>query len=862
MTDWKARFDILRVVAAGKSRDLLPSASESGAQLGVGRVVRTGVGTYGLLVDVPGRGETKCICAQRLQGSPFGYSDTDLPIEGSDVLVVVGADTLDIGYVIGTVDRPDPNSADESLPQLAVSEVPDSPSRDTERIYTEAGANEKARGIERSRHRPADVFPGEFVRVNELGVGVDCDTLSARLRGGTARVTASFADGTVEIVSRNFRSYDGGGFETLVVDSGLSTRESAFSPYFGERRGGTGRKAPRKTRNRESDDDSRPVGRYRVRTYEGYLGGMFSRFLSRPEGCTDEVSDETGLRTDADKEPKDVGLMQLSVNDSGRLMFRSAGGFALERSDMIPVPVRVRGASDPEGMDPEDIDFKDELPFDVPVDGDGNRSPHYAILALADRQAYEYRQTYERFLEFTTDSAGSGEDGEGSGGSGSGKSDFYVRDEDEIYEGDEMPRDDVGIPGRKVARDDLEHNTGRRASLLFPPDGSIVMRDAWGSEVVFSGGNITFNTPGSILLCPGRSVIGLAGDDIVLKARNSVDVHATTHDVSIVGTRAVKVVGGSDESTNGGGVLIESLSNAVDMDPGAGSGEEAVFTGVTIRAPNSHVTAMGFRATVGANEELRIVTGKGTSAEREGRVVVSTGQFGVSASDGATIATKAGGLIATQDSVLLAGGSVAVAAKDSVMFATSSQVGVPIWLDCKFDFATTYVKFLSDYCTREQADSRNVPLKMGGIEDLLFTYRTSKQCGTLKGLELTDTAEQFTLYQPFWTIMADLGVGTLEDAETTMWEDATIDGEYPWPGTDAHNKGKYARIVREDGEPTTNTKVVEVRGKNLDGEDVIKKVLCSEKFDNIKGEAGSGEIKVELVDLDEYVVSDPDASED
>ncbi len=110
--------------------------------------------------------------------------------------------------------------------------------------------------------------------------------------------------------------------------------------------------------------------------------------------------------------------------------------------------------------------------------------------------------------------------------------------------------------------------------------------------------------------------------------------------------------------------------------------------------------------------------------------------------------------------------------------------------------------------------------------------------------------------------MADLGVGTLEDAETTMWEDATIDGEYPWPGTDAHNDGKYARIAREDGKPTTNTKVVEVRGKNLDGEDVTKKVLCSEKFDNIKGEAGSGEIKVELVDLDEYVVSDPDASED
>jgi hypothetical protein len=181
-------------------------------------------------------------------------------------------------------------------------------------------------------------------------------------------------------------------------------------------------------------------------------------------------------------------------------------------------------------------------------------------------------------------------------------------------------------------------------------------------------------------------------------------------------------------------------------------------------------------------------------------------------------------------------------------------------MDFKFDMATMYRKYVENYCTREQRDDLNRPLYLDKyLDETLFTYRTSEQCNTLKGLEITEPAENFTLYQPFWTIMADLEVGTMDKVKTTTWEEHTIDGKYPWPGTDAMSNGKYAKLDREDGEPPKNLKVVELRGKKRNGEDELKKVLCSEKFDNIvnsKDKEGNGQIKVALVELDEYVVPD------
>ena len=88
-----------------------------------------------------------------------------------------------------------------------------------------------------------------------------------------------------------------------------------------------------------------------------------------------------------------------------------------------------------------------------------------------------------------------------------------------------------------------------------------------------------------------------------------------------------------------------------------------------------------------------------------------------------------------------------------------------------------------------------------------------------------------------------------------------IDGKYPWPGTEAMEGGHYARL-KSDDPVNFDYKDVTITVKKDDGstEDVEKRVLCSKKFDSIKGKEGEDEDEfvVELANMDEYLVPDTD----
>ena len=62
------------------------------ADLCIGRVVRSNVGTYDMIVELPTLGQVQCLRAASIAGTPFGYSDADMPIEGSNVLVAIDAE--------------------------------------------------------------------------------------------------------------------------------------------------------------------------------------------------------------------------------------------------------------------------------------------------------------------------------------------------------------------------------------------------------------------------------------------------------------------------------------------------------------------------------------------------------------------------------------------------------------------------------------------------------------------------------------------------------------------------------------------------------------------------------------------------
>lgn len=825
------------------------TASASGT-VKIGKVVRTGVGTYDFRV-VTGSGDYyTCSLVSKATSAPFGYSEAVLPLEGTDVLFVPAADATGYGYIIGAVpgnlgeNTGNDEDVEESpnVPQQGYT-TPVGPGGDTESAYQKPLDDTKdgRGGAYFGSFKLIDVFPGDYVILNENGVGIDGDMLTMSIRGGHASLSASRIDDTARIICRNFRFYGSRGSTVLFTDGGCITSESTFSQYIGERTGGSGVKIFRDpikddtkddTDSTEEEEKAKPVIKSRIKTFLGYLGGILSVFLSKPDKNNEEAKD---ARRDDDDKPKDNGLMQLNVNDNGRVMFRSAGGFVLERSDRIPVPVRITEFDSPRGVKEEDIEKKDVLKFELPEDDEGNKSPHYMQLALNDKLAYDYRSAYDRFIEHIP-SFGKGK----STGNTGISDDFYLRNEQEL----DRLTDDAGIPDRKIKPDDLDGSTGRKAGMYVLPSGEIVIRDAWGSEIMMTGGNIVINTPGSVKSNTGHSFIIQAADDIVEKARHSIDIDATENDITIKGDRNVRIAAGSDDTPDVGGIILESMSFGNDLTVPHGYenvGEDAVSTGIVLKATGSHVSLLGRKTLIGATDEVRVATGTEKNS-RSGRFSIATGQVGVAANDGIVASCGEAGVTVTSDAVAVVGGSVVVSGRNGVLLAKSGQIGVPIWIDFKADFVSPYIKRMQEYLKAAQKDELNEPLDLNEMQDSpLFTYRTSEQCGTETGFELTDTPDNFTEYQPYWTVLAKMKVGTLKDMELEEWELHTINGEYPWPGTYAVENGKYAMLdetqAGEDGTFNTMKVPIKITTKDENGKDKEDTlyVACSKDYDKIKG---------------------------
>jgi len=840
--------------------------------VGIGKVINSGVGTYSVEVQTAEGNIIPCVIASKAYGSTFGYSDGTLPKEGSAVIYVEGADASKLGYIIGivpgvkvTFDEEEAGSEESTTQKiLQLSTLVGGPNKNTETAYSDLIADEDSKLPDMGAFMPFDVFPGEFTVLNEHGVGFDGDMLTMSIRGGAASVAASRMDSTVRIVCRNFKEYTALGTGNIFTDSGCITEESRFSPYVGERCGlsglelkaGVARKtdAEKEKEEEPEEDKGRPVGKYRLRTFIGYLGGLISAFISKPEKH-DEKQDEA--RTTKDTEPIDIGLLQLNVNDSGKVMFRSAGGFVLERSDRIPVPVRIRDPEDPAGIDADDIDKEDIDMFDPPEDSDGNTSPHYAALALSDKLAYDYKQTYERFIEHISSFGSDGSSGAGGSAEDSTGDDFYLRNEKDL----DPLKNDAGIPDRKVESDDFENATGRRAGIYTLPDGQIIVRDGWGSEIIMGGGNIVFNAVGNVMLNPGHTFVVQAGDDAVIKARNSVDIDANEHDVTIKADAVVRVAAGSDQSPNRGGIVLESLALSDEIDFSENQGEESTVTGIVIKANNAHVTVAGKDTLLSAKDELRVVTGS-AAYERDGTVTITSGNVGINAQGGTVITSGRAGMIVAGGAACVAGDSVVCAGADGVLFASSGNIGVPIWMESKANFVNPYLNRLKTYSASQEKDEKNAPVYVSKLfERHLFSYRTSEQCHTWEGSEITDTPEQFTLYQPFWSVLADLEVGTLKDVKTEKLEQHSIDGLYPWPGKDAFDNGNYAKLDEYDEtKEMLNSEKVSVKVKTKDKETKKEKeeevdFLYSKDFDKIQGgKNDEKKLKIKLESLSEYIV--------
>jgi hypothetical protein len=144
-------------------------------------------------------------------------------------------------------------------------------------------------------------------------------------------------------------------------------------------------------------------------------------------------------------------------------------------------------------------------------------------------------------------------------------------------------------------------------------DGSIVIRDGWGSAIVMRGGNIELRAAGDVRLMTGRDVHVWAGYDVILKAHNSIDLTASHGDLRTAAARNSHHVSGV---SGWGGHHFESQAQCPAhnyTDPGQGT----VSSGFTIRCPSSTVDVVAADVRVALDDaapaSARITFDAGTS---------------------------------------------------------------------------------------------------------------------------------------------------------------------------------------------------------------------------------------------------------
>lgn len=125
------------------------------------------------------------------------------------------------------------------------------------------------------------------------------------------------------------------------------------------------------------------------------------------------------------------------------------------------------------------------------------------------------------------------------------------------------------------------------SGTYYLKQGGVIHRGAWGEEIGLIGGNIFLACPGNVFFMPGKSLIAMAGDDIINRAHGSFDVSTTKNDIRLQAKNNFEMLAG----TNGGQgrFLIENQSQSDMHQYKDKHGEDIQGSGIILKAANSKI---------------------------------------------------------------------------------------------------------------------------------------------------------------------------------------------------------------------------------------------------------------------------------
>ena len=745
-------------------------------EIKTGVVVQFNVGMYSAKVRVSGeQNQYVCLIGAYNVTRGFGYSDACLLREGDEVIFAVPKHGRTGGMILAK--KPDPMHRPLDRDRIVDSDtgyerrtsfLSSDCYRPSVNTYSTPLRNKNDRSsLIYTSNRPTDMVPGESGTLNQHRCGWLGGLYSMTILGGGSSIRMSALDNRIRVVADSIIKHTMSSNE-YDWHSGRYLSREKYSCIYQEERLGLGVKDEKPfedanyhkegyfTKNKKDGQTARP----RISELEGYSGNLYARYFSRPD-----PDNPTTPRTVHDS-PIDPGVARESIDPSGQYRFAATGMIGTERIGRIPVPVRktqawARSESSQPATTLSEFMHSESHPF-------------YRQLELADRVAYDMKNSYARVDE--------------DGG-------FYVPQEQSIEQGRLRDVYDEGFTKSKTVI--LQKYDRRRSGIWQGEDGSIILRDAWGSEIVMIGGNIQLSCAGNVQIMPGKTAMTIAGDDIVQKAHHSIDIHAAQNDVRIDAAKNVQIMAGIDDK-HPGGVTIEAVGKASTWSAeDSDGGEEMSTRGVLIKSSEGSIVTDTKTLVLRSKKNTSVVSG---DESVDGTVMLSANNIH-SYGEQINLMTGNAFLLMSDRSTVLTGGSVLVAGQGSCTILSGEKVLIPLmWIPIGKNFAEEIADKLQPIVELMSDEERaSMGYSRESLDEMKFVFRSSGECGTDKSWEIGG-GDAFTLYEPFWVQVSSKfetlnGISTkVFDDNYELWDKSEEERGCPWPGEDALYSAKYAQI--------------------------------------------------------------------
>lgn len=771
-----------------------------------GSIIRYEPHTHSAAVLISGTGGIwTCMFADELLSYTLGFADTHPAREGDCVLVLQVSEDAHLGTIIGRIPYPllwngeDEYNDPDNYHRRLFTQLPDT--RDLKiGSFTKPLRNEFDDSTQiATNFRPTDIYPGEFAKVNQHNCGIKGGLFSVTLLGGGANLRLSGLSNMARLSCDTYKRHSMHGNLHEFHNGRYLSSERELAVFQEERLGGSRKKDKVWTKDSEAPTEGEgQTIKPRMKDLTGFFGNLSAKFCLRPD------PNDQGIRKIGDC-PNEEGVSRETIDPSGQYRLSAAGMIAIERTGRIPVPVRIAYPTDKDHEIPNDPEALHPFKHDT-------SDPALRQLELYDRQAYDLKNQYSRV------------DGLGEGIT----SDYYVPEES----GMDPLTDayDKKIGGESTSSTvKLNEYDRRRAGIYIGEDGSVIVRDAWGSEIVMLGGNITMSCAGNIMTLPGKTALTVAGDDIVQKAQNSIDIHASEHDVRLSAARNMEICGGADESDHQGGVIIESKGNVAGPWDGDDKGESARLSGITLKSGKQDIVIDGKNLSLRSRKRTSIVSGDN---EMDGDVDVAAGNLRTKA--GSTDLTASDACLSISDGVVSAAAdTIGIYSMHGMALTKGKKILAATWSDTDDDIASRQIDQMEN-ATEYMSDEDKVSGGYGHekLDKMKFGFRTSEECGTDKSWTI-GAAGGFRMYEPAWIQVNNI-FETLESVKTKPYEENGKWGNgMPFPGKESAATAEYARLggdkpenLTEDGFNADRGGVEDmstIRMERLDGGYLIRK---------------------------------------